>query len=294
MWSETINFFLTNMGSELFSKTGNLISQISPMFSVGFGIYILIIVFDGYNRGFDDNAVELTKRALGWLVIIACAFNAGQYAKLANIAYEMPETLALAFGSQNYNASALNTAWDNIMQLVSDVSVSASEVPFPEIAEKILLYIAALNILILGGLFFGIVVAFYLVAKISLAMVLMIGPLFLGCLLFPGTRQYGMNFIGQVFNYAITVALFTLISIMQMEFFERQIKNSFKHVGTTTEISFVELYSSLSLFFLATIIFIIIALNVPSIASALTGGASSGGFSSLSRMAISMKGLLKK
>lgn len=294
MWSETINFFLTNMGSELFSKTGNLISQISPMFSVGFGIYILIIVFDGYNRGFDDNAVELTKRALGWLVIIACAFNAGQYAKLANIAYEMPETLASAFGSQNYNASALNTAWDNIMQLVSDVSVSASQVHFSEVAEKILLYIAALNILILGGLFFGIVVAFYLVAKISLAMVLMIGPLFLGCLLFPGTRQYGMNFIGQVFNYAITVALFTLISIMQMEFFERQIKNSFKHVGTTTEISFVELYSSLSLFFLATIIFIIIALNVPSIASALTGGASSGGFNSLSRMAISMKGLLKK
>ncbi|WP_230471712.1 type IV secretion system protein, partial [Kingella kingae] len=75
-------------------------------------------------------------------------------------------------------------------------------------------------IILLAGVFFGIVVAYYLVAKISLAMVILIGPLFLGMMLFPSTRQYAMNWICQIFNYAVTIALFTILMSVQMNIFD--------------------------------------------------------------------------
>ncbi len=47
-----------------------------------------------------------------------------------------------------------------------------------QLPVKINVLMAAGIIILLGGIFFGIVLAYYLVAKISLAMVLLIGPLF--------------------------------------------------------------------------------------------------------------------
>ena len=70
-FSELANFLLNGMGTNLFQKSNNMISGIAPVFQIGFGIYILLIAFDYYKRGFDENVVDLGKRMIGWLLIIA-------------------------------------------------------------------------------------------------------------------------------------------------------------------------------------------------------------------------------
>ncbi|MCT6882206.1 MAG: hypothetical protein M3Z51_07530 [Snodgrassella alvi] len=75
-FSSVADALLNGMGTNLFSKTGTLIAGISPLFSVCFGIYILLVILDGYNRGFDENFLDLAKRGFGWLIIISCAMLA--------------------------------------------------------------------------------------------------------------------------------------------------------------------------------------------------------------------------
>lgn len=278
-WKDTADFLLTGMGSDLFDKAGNLISAISPLFSIGFGIYILIVVMNAYNRGFDGNVVDLSKRAMGWLIIISCAFNAAQYSKIANIAYNMPEQLAAVFGNGDYNLSVLDTAWDNIMTAVAHIEEKAAELDFTEVSDKLMLHLGAGILVSCGVIFFAIITAFYLVAKLSLAMVIVIGPLFLGFMLFPATRQYAMNWIGQSLNYIVTIAFFTILSSLQMKFFQGYLEKALAEDFD----SVAQVIGIIPVFLAATVFFVIVAWNIPSIASALTGGASVGGLSNFAR-----------
>lgn len=115
-FSDAANILMNGMGSNLFAKAGNLISGIAPVFQIGFGIYMLLVVLDYHNRGLDEKAVDLGKRVIGWLIIIACAFNASQYAKIANIAWTLPDNLSGLFGTAEYTASALDSNINNIVE----------------------------------------------------------------------------------------------------------------------------------------------------------------------------------
>lgn len=279
---------LSGMGSNLFVKAGDLISAISPLFAAGFGVYILIVVLNAYGRGLDENVVDLAKRGVGWVIIIACAFNASQYGHIAQIAFRAPEELAGLFGTGAYTASAIDAAWNNIMEFVekmSAYSASINGIGFGALSDKILINMGTAVILILAGIFFMMVMAFYLVAKISLALVLMIGPLFLGCLLFPATRQYGMNWIGQVLNYMVTIAFFVILGAFQMQFFTKQMASAINGEASSA----LQLLGIIPIFLIGTVLFGIVAWNVPSIASALTGGAMASGFSNFARTVLSGK-----
>lgn len=80
-WKDTTDFLLNGLGTNLFAQSTNLIQAIAPLFSMGFGIYFMIIILNAYGRGFDGNAIDFAKKTVAWLIIIACAFNAAQYQK---------------------------------------------------------------------------------------------------------------------------------------------------------------------------------------------------------------------
>lgn len=274
-FSSVADVLLNGMGSNLFSKTGTLITAISPFFSICFGIYILLIIMDCYNRGFEDNVLDISKRIAGWLLIIGCAFNASQYVHIANMAYNLPDEISSAFGNGSYTVSAIDSGIDNLMETVGNTWAMASNYGIRSLPEKMTAYCMAIGIMVFGSLFFLVTGAFYLVAKLSLAMVIMVGPVFIGCLLFPGTRQWGMNWIGQILNYTISIGFYTILGVLQLNYFNNNLNN----LLSGEETSVVMLIPVLAMFFVSTVIYIIVAWNIPSIASALTGGASVNGFS---------------
>lgn len=274
-FSDISNMLLNGMGTNMFSKAANLISGVSPLFQAGFGVYILLLSLNYYKNGLDENIVDLTRRMIGWLIIIAFAFNAGQYIKLANILFELPDQLSGLLGSQAYTASALDTSFNNLMQSLSTIADYAAGLNPLMVSDKLMLYCGIAIIVICGGLFFALSLAYYIIAKLSLAMVLVIGPIFIGSFLFPATRQWGMNWIGQILNYSVTITFFTILGALQQTFFTNVLQNAI--VGDISSVA--QVLAILPLFVLSTIIFILVAWNIPSIASALTGGASVNGFS---------------
>lgn len=274
-FSELANFLLNGMGTNLFQKSNNMISGIAPVFQIGFGIYILLIAFDYYKRGFDENVVDLGKRMIGWLLIIAFAFNSSQYQKLANIMWMLPENLSGLMGTSTYTASALDTQSNNILKMMENIFAYASSLDMLQVSDKLMLYIGGTVAVILAYLFFLITFAYYLIAKLSLAMVIVIGPMFIGSMLFPATRQWGMNWIGQILNYSVTVVFYVILGALQNDFFKNQLERAV--VGEIGSVA--QVVGLIPLFFLSTTIFILVAWSIPSISSALTGGASVNGFS---------------
>lgn len=274
-FSELANFLLNGMGTNLFQKSNNMISGIAPVFQIGFGIYILLVAFDYYKRGFDENVVDLGKRMIGWLLIIAFAFNSSQYQKLVNIMWMLPENLSGLLGTSTYTASALDTQSNNILKMMENIFSYAASLDMLQVSDKLMLYIGGTFAVILAYLFFLITFAYYLIAKLSLAMVIVIGPMFIGSMLFPATRQWGMNWIGQILNYSVTVVFYVILGALQNDFFKNQLERAV--VGEIGSVA--QVVGLIPLFFLSTTIFILVAWSIPSISSALMGGASVNGFS---------------
>ena len=196
-------------------------------------------------------------------------------AKIANIAWELPDNLSGLFGTAEYTASALDSNVNNLVETWGKIQAYAAELDWNQVSDKLLLYFVGVCIFLLGCIFFAVTFAYYLIAKLSLAMVILIGPLFIGAMLFPSTRQWGMNWIGQILNYSITVTFFTILGALQNDFFVNHMQNAF----SGESFSVAEVIMTLPVFVLGTILFILVAWNIPSIASALTGGASANGFS---------------
>ncbi len=290
MFENIFESLLKGMGSNLFAKTTNIITEISPLFAIGFGLYIVIVALNTYNRGFDDNFIDLAKRAMGWLIIIACAFNASQYLKIANMLYQLPEYMSGLINSGSYNATSLDNNMDKLMENMGKIWELKQNIPILDVPAHLGFTFMWVFIFILVAFFLTAIAAFYLVAKISLAMVILIGPIFIGAMLFPATRQWGMNWIGQIMNYAVTVTFYVLLGTIQLDFFETHMLSMTDFSQTTggTVFSLVMFVPILFMYILATIIFFVVALSIPSIAAALTGGATIGGYSGVLRSASSI------
>ena len=187
----------------------------------------------------------------------------------------LPENLSGLLGTSTYTASALDTQSNNILTMMENIFAYASELDVLQVSDKLMLYIGGSVAVILAYLFFIITFAYYLITKLSLAMVILIGPLFIGSMLFPSTRQWGMNWIGQILNYSVTVVFFVILGSLQNDFFQKHLQSAV--VGEIASVA--QVVGLIPLFFLSTTIFILVAWSIPSIASALTGGASVNGFS---------------
>lgn len=298
---ENITTSITGQIDKLWEHSAELIASIAPIFSLAFGLYILLQVWHYHNKGFDDSLVDLSRRFVGWFVIIVLAFNAGSYKEVANAAYQLPDALASAVSGGDYSANAIDKSFQTAHTKFKDLYKKTDLISATEFGY----YLAAIGSVTLMFLmtlaFYTLMFAYYLVAKISLAAILIVGPFFLGSLLFPSTRQWGMNWINQIANYSVTIALFVVLGIIHINVADTILSTALDGALNLKEETgwfgeYVDgaaltaaILLGLPIVFFATIIFILVAWSVPSIANALTGGAGISGhareFGTLSKVA---------
>ena len=261
-------FFTITLGPTIFIKAASLIDGITPIFSLGFAVYVLLLTFHYYNRGIDESLLDISKNVLGWTIVLAIALNVGNYAKIATALYGLPDQLSAWLTGTKLEAAMLSKSFAAIQQMVATILKIGNEASTLDIFTPLISVIVA----VLSGLMGVIVVLFtyiyFLIAKTSLALVLMIGPPFIAAMLFPSTRQYGMNWIGQVLNNSVLIALNAIVSTLLSAYV----------AGLITQFNpdapnWIVLLDILIGLFLFTVIAIIVTMNIPSIASALTGGA---------------------
>ena len=261
-FADLANTLGAQLGDNLLDRTGQFINQIAPLFQAGFGIYVLMVILSYYGQSGTVSLIDFAKRSAGWIVLIALAFSPSVYSKLAHTIYGLPDEISALFtNGAKFDVAAIDHSYTELENAIIRIGELHSKYSWMQIGNHLALVEIRIVISLCGMLLIGVAFAYYTFAKISLALVLMLGAFFIGCLIFPATRQYGINWIGQCLNHIITCTMFVLLTVVQMEVFQglvNQISN-----GDWTNHIFLE--ALIPVFILDTIVFLVIAWGIRSL-----------------------------
>lgn len=273
LFTSMTNTFDQNVLSTISSGSTRMISLISPLMAVCFSIYVLLICWGYWQGRHDDPIDDFFKRMALWAVILTCGMNIQFYSDyVVPFVNGLGEQIAGALTNSGNPVSGLDdllnayiNAAINIYQQASGLRVIAA------------IWTIALMI-IFGGPFMSIAVAYIILAKFALGLLLALGPLFISAGLFPPSRQFFWNWVGQCMNYILLVALFAAACSLEVNFAMGIVPAN----GPVSIPQLIELD-------IMGIAFWVISLNLPGLASSLAGGVGIstmvGKFSTVGRIA---------
>jgi len=251
-------YFDNAVTAVLVSGTANLITLITPLITTCFGLYVLLIVYS-YMRGNSDIIDDMEDwfyRMIGWAAIITFGLNIGTYTTyVAPFVTDLGNDLASVFGP-GVNAP---TALDSMANAFIDSFINMYNAAdgFKQTAFAVASIVA---VAIFGGFFMAIAIAYIVIAKIALGVLVALGPLFIGAALFPASRDLFKNWTAQVLNYAFLVLLFSFGAQIEIALMTTQIPVGGLSISSVMNIA------------LLSFVMILVSLNFPSLAAALAGG----------------------
>lgn len=274
------------VSQQIAGKTAELMTMLSPLFLSGFIIYVMLIFWSYWaNPNPEGTLIDLMKRVMIWGVIIGFSINIGAYnSTVVPIVLGLGDGLSQAFnGNTGSNASALDALAGQIVDLVNANAEKAWETD--GIVETIGAVIdATINnaiILISSSVFLVIAAAYIILVKVFLAILAVIGPLFIACALFPMTRQFAMAWVNQVLNYSLLMLFINIAGGFFISYIDQVLKDVSQAAGidpiTNNAVSTVGILQVV----LATLIFVVILLRLPDLASGLAGGIAGNGYGNL-------------
>jgi type IV secretion system protein VirB6 len=250
------------LGVFLGERTSSVIAEVSGPLRGALVLYVLLYGF-AILRGsiaepVMDFAVRSIKLALVYMLATTTAYSSWVTEPLFHV---LPDTLTRAIsgaGTPDVGA-AFDQFFNRAAYLADKIAREASAIDFgPWILAAVVYVIGALA----AALGFGVV----LVAKVALALLVALGPIFIACALFEATRRFFFGWLAQAVNYlvlfALIITLFQLILSLVGEQWG-QIDGGDPMAGG---LLFVALCLLGSIFFLQT----------PAIAAGIAGGASAG------------------
>ena len=277
--------------NDIAAGTANLLNVVAPAIQAVFVVYVMFVVWSYWQNAasIEATAIDMIKRIVAIGLILSLSVNLSSYN-----AYVMPLVLGLGDGlSQTFtgaatsNASSLDALAGRIVEMVAANANAAYETP--GIAEKIGSVLnATLNnamIIITSTIFLVIAAAYIILVKVFLAILAVLGPIFISLLLFPATRQYGVNWINQVLNYSLLTLLINIAGGFFINYINGVLTDmsAVGSLGTGAAAMVDGLITTTGMvqIVLATLLFVVILWKLPELASSLAGGVAAGGFSQL-------------
>lgn len=194
LYSQLGELLEKKLGTDLFNSVGNFIAHLTPIFLLTVTTYMMLIIWEYRTRGFDDLIIDLSKKMLSWLFLIA------------NVIYNAPSEVAGWFlkGTAPIDNNFFEQAPISLDQLLNLINRFYDSLDWTKVGQIFRVSIAYDLINIVGHGFISITFGLYMICRVLLAVTIMIGPIFISFLFFPATRQWGINWIGQILSYLIT------------------------------------------------------------------------------------------
>lgn len=263
----------TTVQSTIIGNTSNVISIISPVLLAGFTVYVILVTWSYFGTTLEQTMFDVLKRILAWGVIISFSLNIGSYnASVVPFVLGLGEGLANIFsGGGTASASALDSLVNLLFDMIAKNSEAADKVSGIEgISEKLAAFFYNLLIILVFSVFLIIAAAYIVLAKVFLAILVVLGPIFISLALFPATRQYFSAWVNQVVNYNLYFLLINVVGAIFISY----INATFTEEALLTDSGIIQLI-------LVLLFFAIILLKLPEMASGLAGGIAANGFGSL-------------
>lgn len=279
----------TNVFERIDTSVQNVISNhiagvmgiFSPVLISAFTVYVIFTVWSYFDNPLEQVVWDLIKRILAWGVIISFSINISSYSSnVLPIVMHLGDNMAQAFSGSSTTSSSLDSLVQMLTNMMNKNLDAADQVSGIEgITAKLYTYFVNFLVLIIFGLFLIIVGAYIVLAKVFLAILAVIGPVFIALALFPATRQYFSSWVNQVVNFSLYIVLVNVVGALLIDY----LNSTFDETALLSDSGVVHLV-------LVLMLFCIIILKLPELASGLAGGISNNGFGALAQTASKIKG----
>ncbi|SIT38763.1 Type IV secretion system protein virB6 [Paraburkholderia ribeironis] len=257
IFSRMTSDFDANVITTISTGSERIIGLISPLMMACFSIYVLLVLWS-YWQGHNDEPInDFLMRMAAWAFILTCGMNIQFYTEYIVPAVNgFGEQLSGAITGQSNPVSGLDNLLSAYINACGQIYDHAHN--FEIIGAVWVISV----MLIFATPFMGLAVAYIILAKFALGLLLALGPLFISMALFPPVRQFFWNWAGQCFNYALLVALFAGAGAIEVNFAQSIAPSgtAFPSMRQVVEINVMG------------VVFFIVALNLPGLASALASG----------------------
>ncbi|MFC5342882.1 type IV secretion system protein (plasmid) [Brevundimonas staleyi] len=243
-------------------RLGSVLDQVRGPFAVALVLYIVLygyaIIRGSITEPMIDFAIRGVKLVIIWTIATTAAYSTYVTEPLFNV---LPDVLARAVsGADTPNVGAsFDEFFSYAAELADKVNKEASPVNIgPVVVAGVVVVVGALA----AALGFGVV----MVAKVALALLITLGPIFIACALFDATRRFFFGWLAQGVNYLVLFAL--IITIAQLIL--GLVRDQWGRIDGGDPVAGGLLFIALCL--LGAIFF----LQTPAIAAGIAGGASAG------------------
>jgi type IV secretion system protein VirB6 len=274
------------------STVGNVAAAVDPVAHQCFTLYVILWGFAMYRGMINEPIMDGAFRLMKIGIIMHFAINVGEYSgTIANNLVAFPDYLTTLIG----NGGAATDSKLVLDKILSDAINSGTSVweqgsLIPPGANPGA-YLMALIIWISALVCTGYAAFLIILSKVALAVIVGIGPIFILCLMFEGTKKFFEAWLGQALNYALVAGL--TVAVIKLLF--GMYANAAAGTLTVATSADFGLLSCASMLILAVVCFLIL-MQVQTIASALAGGVSvstMGAVSWASSKAQSMGGAMR-
>ncbi len=259
---DTTRQFVTEISSKA-------IAAITPVviicLTISFVLYGLAIAQGKVEMPFADFAMRSVRIA----AIVALGLGVGLYqSDIAEAIRATPDQLSAALLS---DPTSVNTGTGAIIDTALGKGFKAAADAFEKASffgdDGITYALLGVIIILATGIFGAIGAAFLIIAKLALALLAGLGPIFIACMLFPATSKFFESWVGQIVNYALLIVMFSSIFGLLINIYG----NYMEQMAFDGD---VNIYYTVGGAVVLSIALIFVLMQLPSIASGLAGGAS--------------------
>lgn len=250
-------------------RLSNAVEVIRGPLAVGLVIYIALFGFMVMRGIISEPWGELFARMVKLCVLYMAATTVAYSEWIIDpLFHGMPDAIAQALAGKTIGTAG--SVFDQYFSQVDDVIrlIRAEAETYLDINPwKLVLLTLAIVLYALAGLSAAIGFAITIFAKVALAILIALGPIFIALALFEPTRRFFHGWLGQAFNYIILIAVIIAITVLVADLGAAALAEAEAKSDVTIAAVIYAVY-----LFLGTIFFF----QAPAIATGIAGGAAAG------------------
>jgi type IV secretion system protein VirB6 len=239
-----------------------VIAEVAGPIRVALILYVLLYGFAILRGAITEPLMDFAVRSVKLALISFLATNAAYGPWIAEpLFHRLPDALARAVGGGDIDdaGAAFDQFFNRAAYLGEKIAAQATLSDWVPLVLSGAVWLCGALAAALG---FGVVT----LAKVALALLVALGPIFVGCSLFEATRRYFFGWLGQAVNYLVLFALILAVFQLVLQLVAEQWSAIEADDPMTGGLVFIALSLLGAIFFLQT----------PAIAAGIAGGASLG------------------
>ncbi|WP_447909523.1 type IV secretion system protein [Brevundimonas bullata] len=262
VFEPSYDFIDGRLNEFLGSRLSAVIAEVEGPLRIALVLYVVLYGFAILRGAISEPVMDFAVRSIKLALIYALATTTAYSSFVTEPLFTgLPNVLTRAVSRAE--APTVGAAFDQFLAYAAWLGEDIARHASPINAGP---YVIAAAVFVIGALAAALGFGVVLVAKLALALLVTLGPIFIACALFDATRRFFFGWLSQAVNYLVLFALMIVIFQLVLSLVKNQwsaIQGADPMIGG---LIFIALCLLGAIFFLQT----------PAIAAGVAGGASAG------------------